>query len=85
MVGVASGGHCPSRSEGNDRGGTIVVWSDGTGSSLKEFGYRKAKADEEADNMGNVPVLRSLNPEFPEVMILEGGKIDAVLVDVVGE
>jgi SOS-response transcriptional repressor LexA len=61
--------------------GTIVVWSDGTGSSLKEFGYRKAKAGEEADTMGNVPVLRSLNPAFPEVKIMDGGRIDAVLVE----
>jgi len=32
--------------------------------------------------MGNIPVLRSLNPAYPEVQTLEGGKIDAVLVEV---
>lgn len=70
--------------KGTPRKGTIVVYSDGTGSSLKEFGYRKAKPGErsEADAMGNLPVLRSLNPAFPEVQTLEGGKIDAVLVEV---
>lgn len=60
---------------------TIVVYSDGTGSSLKVFGYRKAKAGEECDNMGNVPVLRSLNPAFQDVQTLDGGKIDAVYVE----
>ncbi|MCW1926533.1 S24 family peptidase [Luteolibacter arcticus] len=69
---------------GIPRKGTIVVYSDGTGSSLKEFGYRKARPgeDTEADAMGNIPVLRSLNTAFPEVQTLEGGKIDAVLVEV---
>ena len=70
--------------KGTPRKGTIVVYSDGTGSSLKEFGYRKAKPGEslDADAMGNIPVLRSLNPAYPEVQTLEGGKIDAVLVEV---
>lgn len=63
--------------------GTIVVYSDASGSTLKEFGYRKAKAGEDADAMGNVPALRSLNPLFKEVQTMEGGRIDAVLVEVV--
>jgi len=33
--------------------------------------------------VGNVPVLRSLNRDFPDVQTLEGGKIDAVFVEVV--
>lgn len=63
--------------------GTIVVYSDASGSTLKEFGYRKAKAGEDGDAMGNVPALRSLNPLYKEVQTMEGGRIDAVLVDVV--
>jgi SOS-response transcriptional repressor LexA len=63
--------------------GTIVVYSDASGSTLKEFGYRKAKAGEEHDAMGNVPALRSLNPLYKEVQTMEGGRIDAGLVDVV--
>ncbi len=68
--------------KGTPRKGTIVVYSDAMGSTLKEFGYRKAKAGEEADSMGNVPVLRSINKAFPEVQTLESGKIDAVFVEV---
>ena len=68
--------------KGTPKKGTIVVYSDGTGSSLKEFGYRKAKPGEDSDAMGNTPVLRSLNQAYPEVQTLEGGKIDAVLVEV---
>ncbi|RYD38433.1 MAG: S24 family peptidase [Verrucomicrobiaceae bacterium] len=75
--------HWP-REKGTPRKGTIVVYSDGTGSTLKEFGYRKAKPSEltEADAMGNIPVLRSLNKAYPEVQTLEDGKIDAILVEV---
>jgi hypothetical protein len=75
--------HWP-REKGTPKKGTIVVYSDGTGSTLKEFGYRKAKPGEatDADAMGNIPVLRSLNQAYPEVQTLEGGKIDAVLVEV---
>lgn len=61
--------------------GTIVVYSDGMGSTLKEFGYRRASPDEEADSMGNVPVLRSLNKSFPDVQTMEGGRIEAVFVE----
>jgi len=66
---------------GYPRKGTIVVYSDGMGSTLKEFGYREAKAGEETDRFGKVPVLRSINPEFSEVQTLEGGKIDAVYIE----
>lgn len=70
---------------GSDKGfpkkKTIVVYSDGSGATLKEFGYRKAKGDEEHDAMGNVPVLSSLNPDFQEVKPMDGGRIDAVFVE----
>ncbi len=68
---------------GFPRKGTIVAYSDGQGATLKEFGYRKARPGEDADTFGNVPVLRSLNKEFPDVQTLEGGRIDAVLVETV--
>ena len=71
-------------SQGYPRKGTIVVYSDGSGSTLKQFGYRKARAGEEADSVGNVPVLRSLNPEYPDVQTMEGGRIDAVFVEALG-
>jgi len=69
--------------KGFPRKGTIVVYSDGFGSTLKEFGYRKARPDEERDTMGNVPVLRSLNKSFPDVQTIEGGRIDAVFVEMI--
>ena len=69
--------------QGFPRKGTIVAYSDGQGATLKEFGYRKAHPGEDADTFGNVPVLRSLNKEFPDVQTLEGGRIDAVLVETV--
>lgn len=71
---------------GPDKGfpkkGTLVIYTDGMGATLKEFGYRKAGPDEEADNMGNVPVLRSLNKAFPDVQTMDGGQISAIFVDV---
>lgn len=67
--------------KGFPRKGTIVVYSDETGSTLKVFDYRKAGADEEADTMGNVPALRSLNKSFADVQTLESGRIDAVYVE----
>jgi len=67
--------------KGFPRKGTIVVYSDGFGSTLKEFGYRKARADEDPDTFGNVPILRSLNKAFPDVQTIEGGRIDAILVE----
>lgn len=62
--------------------GTIVVYSDRNGSSLKEFGYRPAEEGDENASLGKVPVLRSINPAFPNVQTMEGGRIDAVLVEV---
>lgn len=67
--------------EGFPRKGTIVVYSDASGSTLKEFGYRKAAVDEEADAMGNVPVLRSLNQKAKDATTMDGGRIDAVYVE----
>lgn len=63
--------------------GSIVVYEDSHGASLKEFGYRKASAGEEADVMGNVAVLRSLNKAFPDITPLDGGRILAVYVETV--
>lgn len=70
------------REQGFPKKGTIVVYSDGSGSTLKEFGYRKAREDEDANSFGMVPVLKSLNPAFPEVQTMEGGRLDAVFVEV---
>lgn len=70
------------RDKGFPKKGAIVIYSDANGSTLKEFGYRKAQPGEDADTFGNVPVLRSLNREFPDVQTMEGGRIDAVLVEV---
>ena len=70
------------REQGFPKKGTIVVYSDSNGSTLKEFGYRKAKAGEEANSFGMVPVLKSLNPAYPGVKTMEGGRIDAVFVEV---
>lgn len=67
--------------KGFPKKGTIVVYSDGSGITLKEFGYRKAGPDEEADTFGNVPVLRSLNKAFPDVQTMEGGRIEAIFVE----
>lgn len=63
--------------------GTIVVYEDSHGTTLKEFGYRKAGPDDDADTMGNVAVLRSLNKAFPDVTPLDGGRIVAVYVETV--
>jgi hypothetical protein len=71
--------------EGTPKQGTIVVYSDANGSTLKEFGYRKATAKddpESVNSMGKVAVLRSLNKEFPDVQTMEGGRITAVFVEV---
>lgn len=68
--------------EGFPKKGTIVVYSDGHGSTLKVFGYREGTADEHKDAMGNVPILRSLNKSFPEVQTMDGGRIEAVFVEV---
>lgn len=61
--------------------GDIVVYNDAHGATLKVLAYRKAKGDEEGDNFGNVPMLKSMNPDFPDVQTLEDGKISAVFVE----
>lgn len=66
--------------------GSIVVYHDGHGATLKEFGYRAATAKDDPEivnTMGKVAVLRSLNPAFPQVQTMEGGRIDAEFVEVV--
>lgn len=67
-------GECPKQ-------GSIVVYSDGYGKSLKQLGYRKAKADEAANAFGKVAVLKSINPKFPEIQTMDGGKIESVFVE----
>ena len=69
--------------KGFPKKGTIVVYNDGHGATLKEFGYRKAKAGEEANGFGQVPVLRSLNKEFPEVQTMEGGRVDGIFQEII--
>lgn len=71
------------RDKGFPKRGTIVVYSDGTGATLKVFDYRAAKeGDENANAFGQIPVLKSLNPQFREVQTMDGGRIDAVFVEV---
>ncbi len=73
--------------EGYPKKGSIVVYSDGHGSTLKVFGYRDATAEELADDhgntMGRIPVLSSINKAFPEVTTMDGGRIEAVFVEVI--
>lgn len=61
---------------------SIVVYSDAYGLSLKKLAYRKAKADEEANTFGKVAVLKSINPDFPEIHTMDGGRIEAVFVEI---
>jgi SOS-response transcriptional repressor LexA len=68
--------------QGFPKKGTIVVYSDANGSTLKELGYRAAKAGEEGNAFGKVAVLKSINPAYSEVQTMEGGRIDAVFVEV---
>lgn len=70
------------REKGFPKQGKIVVYSDANGSTLKQLGYRKARAGEEANSMGKVAVLKSLNPAYPDVEPTESGRIDAVFVEV---
>lgn len=75
---------------GYPKKGTVVVYSDGAGSTLKVFGYRKKsgheiESGEEITNFGLVPVLSSLNPAFPGVQTMDGGKIDAIYVETLHE
>lgn len=60
---------------------SIVVYSDAYGHSLKELGYRTAKADEEANAFGKVAVLKSLNARFPDVQTIDSGRLEAVYVE----
>ena len=74
----------PFQGKGFPRKGTIVIYNDGHGATLKELAYRKAKPGEEsANNFNQVPLLKSLNPAFKDVQTMEGGRIDGVLVEVV--
>lgn len=73
----------PFQGKGFPRKGTIVIYNDGHGATLKELAYRKAKPGEEGNTFNQVPILKSLNPAFKEVQTMEGGRIDGVLVEVV--
>jgi SOS-response transcriptional repressor LexA len=71
--------------KGFPKKGTLVVYNDGHGATLKELAYRKAKPGEEdqGNTFHQIPVLKSLNPAFKDVQTMEGGRIDGVLVEVV--
>ncbi len=73
----------PFQGKGFPRKGSIVIYNDGHGATLKELAYRKAKPGEEGNSFNQVPILKSLNPAFKEVQTMEGGRIDGVLVEVV--
>lgn len=60
---------------------SIVVYSDGEGSTLKQLAYRDAESDEEGNSMGRVPVLKSLNKAFANATTMECGRIEAVYVE----
>ncbi|MDF3129257.1 helix-turn-helix domain-containing protein [Kiritimatiellaeota bacterium B1221] len=62
------------RGKGFPKKGSIVVYADGTGATLKQF---TTKRDDDGNRQG---VLRSINPEYPEVQPLEDGTIQAIYV-----
>ena len=68
--------------EGYPKKGTIVVYHDAYGATLKVYDTRKAGPGDDAETGTRVHVLRSLNPEYPDVDILDGGTIAAVFVEV---
>lgn len=78
----------PFQGKGLPRKGSIVIYNDGHGATLKELAYRKPKPGEDLDNestntFNQIPILKSLNPAFKDVQTMEGGRIDGVLVEVV--
>lgn len=78
----------PFQGKGLPRKGSIVIYNDGHGATLKELAYRKAKPGEDMDNesannFNQIPILKSLNPAFKDVQTMEGGRIDGVMVEVV--
>jgi SOS-response transcriptional repressor LexA len=68
--------------DGFPKRGTIVVYTDAYGATLKVYDTRKATAADDVEPGTRIHVLRSLNPDYPDVDILDGGKIDAVFVEV---
>jgi transcriptional regulator with XRE-family HTH domain len=70
------------KDQGFPKKGSIVVYNDGYGATLKLFDYRKAEEGDEHQRLGKIPVLKSINPDFPDVETLEGGRIDAVFVEI---
>lgn len=68
--------------EGHPKKGTIVVYDDGYGTTLKVYDTQKVPDPEEPGKLGKVPILRSINPAFPDVETIEGGRITAEFVEV---
>ncbi|WP_052573899.1 S24 family peptidase [Haloferula sp. BvORR071] len=73
----------PFQGKGFPKKGSLVIYNDGHGATLKELAYRKAKPGEEGNSFDQVPILKSLNPAFKDVQTMEGGRIDGVMVEVV--
>ena len=65
------------KGKGYPRKGAIVVYSDGTGSTLKKFSTRK---DADGNREG---ILTSVNPDYPAVEPMDGGEIQAVFVKII--
>jgi len=79
---------CTPVLEGLPRQGSIVVYDDGYGSSLKVLGYRKAVTEQEEENanvFGKLTTLSSLNPDYPEIEIMEGGRVNWKFVGMMPE
>ncbi|GEM_PF-487493 len=59
--------------------GSIVVYADATGASLKKFTTRR---DEDGNRVGE---LKSINPAYPGVEPIEDGQVQGVFVRIVDE
>lgn len=70
------------KDQGYPKKGTTVVYNDGHGATLKVYDTVKSETADDFGRFGKVPVLKSINPEYSAVEVIEGGKIDAVLVEV---
>jgi hypothetical protein len=73
------------KSQGYPKKGCIVVYSDANGSTLKVYQSEKAADADHAGVFIRRHMLKSLNPDFPDVDPVEGGQIDAVFVEVIGQ
>lgn len=68
--------------DGYPKKGSIVVYSDGHGATLKVYDSQSVPDPDHPGHKLRSHFLRSLNPESATVEVIEGGKIDAVLVEV---